>query len=140
VREIVAITKALADESRLRILASLRGGELCLCQLVEVLGLAPSTVSKHVELLWRAGLVERRKDGRWRYYRLVGPAAPTVVLEAIRWISSSLATAPAILADEVRLQAIRATAPSTLTGCYSRVAATRAANPTVDAAGGSDGV
>jgi ArsR family transcriptional regulator, arsenate/arsenite/antimonite-responsive transcriptional repressor len=56
-RELLATTKALADESRLRILASLQGRELCLCQLVELLGLAASTVSRHASILEQARLV-----------------------------------------------------------------------------------
>lgn len=119
-RSILGLTKALADESRLRILASLRGGELCLCQLIEVMGLAPSTVSKHVELLWRAGLVERRKDGRWHYYRLAEPTAHTHAGDAAGRALRAVAVAPTVLADEARLRTIRTTVPSVLTGCYSR--------------------
>jgi len=48
----------------------LSGGELCACQIIEMLGLAPSTVSKHMSILRQAGLVETRKEGRWIYYRL----------------------------------------------------------------------
>lgn len=66
----VRVTKALGDMQRLRILSLLEGGELCVCQLIEVLGLAPSTVSKHLSLLSVAGLLEMRKEGRWAYYRL----------------------------------------------------------------------
>lgn len=62
--------KALADESRLRTFNVLRQGELCVCQITELLQLAPSTVSKHMSILRQAGLVESRKEGRWIYYRL----------------------------------------------------------------------
>ena len=62
--------KALADEPRLRALCALRGGELCVCQLIALLELSPSTVSKHLSILRSARLVESRKDGRWMYYRL----------------------------------------------------------------------
>ena len=65
-REILSITKALSDESRLRALIAVKDGELCLCQIIQVLGLAPATVSKHMDTLERAGLVERRRQGRWR--------------------------------------------------------------------------
>ncbi len=68
-KEIVAITKALADEGRIRCLAALRERELCVCQLIELLELAPSTVSRHMSILRQAGLVESRKTGRWVYYR-----------------------------------------------------------------------
>ncbi len=62
-RTMVNITRALADGNRLRILMALRGGELCVCRIVAMLALAPSTVSKPIYLLRQAGLVEARKDG-----------------------------------------------------------------------------
>jgi DNA-binding transcriptional ArsR family regulator len=62
--------KALAHPARLRTLAMLRGGELCVCQVTAVLGLAASTVSAHLSELRRAGLVEEQKEGRWVRYRL----------------------------------------------------------------------
>jgi len=69
-REIMDVLKALADENRLRALCALQGGELCVCQLIGLLDLAPSTVSKHLTILRAARLVESRKEGRWMYYRL----------------------------------------------------------------------
>ena len=69
-RDVMDVLKALADESRLRALGALRGGELCVCQLIAFLDLAPSTVSKHLAILRAARLVDSRKDGRWMYYRL----------------------------------------------------------------------
>jgi DNA-binding transcriptional ArsR family regulator len=70
----IAITKALADSNRVRALLALRNGELCVCQIIELLALAPSTVSKHMSILKHAGIVCSRKDERWIYYRL--PAIP----------------------------------------------------------------
>ncbi len=69
-REVMDVLKALADENRLRALGALRGGELCVCQLIALLDLAPSTVSKHLTILRAARLVESRKEGRWMHYRL----------------------------------------------------------------------
>lgn len=69
-RELLAVMKALADENRLRIIAALHGRELCLCQIVELLGLATSTVSRHASILQQARLVHSRKEGRWTYFRL----------------------------------------------------------------------
>jgi ArsR family transcriptional regulator, arsenate/arsenite/antimonite-responsive transcriptional repressor len=69
-RELMAVTKALADESRVRALLALERGELCVCQIVELLDLAPSTVSKHMSILKQARLVDSRKEGRWIFYRL----------------------------------------------------------------------
>ena len=68
-REIMTIVKALADENRVRALMALRAGELCVCQIIELLQLAPSTVSKHMTVLKQARLVESRKQGRWTYYQ-----------------------------------------------------------------------
>jgi ArsR family transcriptional regulator len=64
---LVQAHKAMAHPARLRILAMLRGGELCACQITAVLQLAPSTISAHLADLRRAGLIEERKDGRWVY-------------------------------------------------------------------------
>ena len=82
----VNITKALAEENRLRVIAALKDRELCVCQITELLGLAPSTVSKHMTVLRQAGLVESWKDGRWVYYRLAGQKEPSRVGEALRWV------------------------------------------------------
>ena len=51
-------------------LLALRGGELCVCQITELFGLAASTISKHLSILYQAGLVDSRKEGRWIFYAL----------------------------------------------------------------------
>lgn len=61
--------KAAGDATRLRILRMLEGGPLCVCQVVEVLGLSQSTVSKHLVLLKDAGLIQGEKRGKWVFYR-----------------------------------------------------------------------
>jgi arsenate reductase/ArsR family transcriptional regulator len=115
----VAIAKALGDESRARALMALAGGELCLCQIIELLGLSPSTVSKHMAVLHQAGLVERRKDGRWHYYRLVGKGASPVAREAIRWAQRSLADETVIADDTRALCCVRETDREELAACYT---------------------
>jgi DNA-binding transcriptional ArsR family regulator len=62
--------KAAADGTRLRIMKMLEPGSLCVCQIVEALGLSQSTVSKHLSILEAAGLVESERRGRWTHYRL----------------------------------------------------------------------
>ena len=81
--ELVEVYKALAHPARLRILAMLRGGELCVCQITAVLGLATSTVSAHLSELRRAGLVAERKDGRWVAYRLAEGEAQKPLLKQL---------------------------------------------------------
>ncbi len=110
----LSITKSLADESRLRILMALDGRELCVCQITELLGLAPSTVSKHMAILTQARLVENRKDGRWRYYRLAGDEAASDVLDAIAWVRGYLSKADIIQKDVVKLEEILTLDPEVL--------------------------
>ena len=113
-REFMNITKALADETRVRTLLALRNGELCVCQITELLGLAVSTVSKHLSILYQAGLVESRKDGRWIYYRLPGKDAPVAVREAIDWVEQSLAGEPRIAEDAQHLKKLLRLNPTEL--------------------------
>jgi ArsR family transcriptional regulator, arsenate/arsenite/antimonite-responsive transcriptional repressor len=113
-RDFLDLTKALADENRVRLLLALRGGELCACQLTELLQLAPSTVSKHLSLLRHAGLVESRKEGRWIYFKLAGREASVAVREAIDWVNKSLGRSPAALEDARRLRMILKQDPSEL--------------------------
>lgn len=68
--------KALSDETRLRILALLGTGELCVCDLVAVLELPQSTVSRHLAYLRNAGLVADRRQGVWMYYQFAQPTGP----------------------------------------------------------------
>jgi len=105
-REFMAIAKAMADENRVRALMFLGGGEFCVCQIMEILGLAPSTVSKHPTILYQAGLPESRKDGRWNYYRLPGRDAPARVRNTIRWLRESLADDPQIVQDSKKVKAV----------------------------------
>ncbi|MFA6002273.1 MAG: metalloregulator ArsR/SmtB family transcription factor [Thermoleophilia bacterium] len=62
--------KALSDDTRLRILGLLLEGELCVCDLVSILGLPQSTVSRHLAYLKNSGLVSDRRQGVWMHYRL----------------------------------------------------------------------
>jgi ArsR family transcriptional regulator, arsenate/arsenite/antimonite-responsive transcriptional repressor len=110
-REFMNITKALADENRVRMLLALRGGELCVCQITELFGLAPSTVSKHLSILYQAGLAESRKEGRWIYYRLPGKGAPAAVRGAVEWVAESVDGAERVAEDAKRLKKILAMDP-----------------------------
>ena len=106
-KEFMHIAKALADENRVRTLMFLRSGEICVCQIIEMLGLAPSTVSKHLAILRQAGLIESRKDGRWIYYRLPDVEASNVAAGAIEWIRNSLSTDRRILFDDRKLAEVK---------------------------------
>ena len=105
-REFMSIVKALGDENRVRALLALRNRELCLCQIIELLGLAPSTVSKHMSILKQARLVDTRKSGRWVYYRLAGCGSVPEVQGAIAWLCESLSGETSVCRDEQRLQEV----------------------------------
>lgn len=110
----MSLTKALADETRVRILMSLRGGELCVCQITELFGMAPSTVSKHLSVLYQGGLVESRKSERWVYYRLPGGEASGAVRAALAWMAKAIGQEPCIATDAKHLKKILKTDPAEL--------------------------
>jgi DNA-binding transcriptional ArsR family regulator len=105
-REFMAVTKALADPNRVRILLALRRGELCVCQITELFGLASSTMSKHLSILHQAGLILSRKTERWVYYRLPDRSVTAVVRDALAWVRQSLAKTDAVRDDARRLDKI----------------------------------
>ena len=113
-RSTLRITKALSDIQRLRILMALRTGELCVCQLIAVLGLAPSTVSKHLSILSGANLVDSRKDGRWAYYRLPQGEALKAVKPVLKWLDGALAGDDSVAMDAKKLEAALACPPASL--------------------------
>jgi ArsR family transcriptional regulator len=102
-REFMAITKALSDPSRVRILLALRRRELCVCQITELFGFAPSTMSKHLSILHHAGLIQSRKAERWVHYRLPDRSVPAAVRKALDWVHKSLAKTTEAKADAQRL-------------------------------------
>jgi len=101
-----AITKALSDSHRVRALCALRKGELCVCQVIELLCLAPSTISKHMSILKQAGLVDSRKDGRWVYYRIAERWNGDVLGDLIKQSMARLEQDELIQADDKRMLTI----------------------------------
>jgi len=104
-RKMLNITKAVSDETRVRALMMLEGGELCVCQIIEVLGLAPSTISKHMAILKQAELVESRKQGRWIYYKLAGEINKEIGT-VITWLAVNLKGDKIVKNDRKKLKEI----------------------------------
>jgi ArsR family transcriptional regulator, arsenate/arsenite/antimonite-responsive transcriptional repressor len=113
-REFMAVAKALSDQNRVRALLAVMQQELCVCQIIELLELAPSTVSKHMAILKQARLVDSRKQGRWIYYRLADDDVPAVAQRGIQWVAESLASDPRNRQDIGRLKRILKVTPETL--------------------------
>jgi ArsR family transcriptional regulator, arsenate/arsenite/antimonite-responsive transcriptional repressor len=102
-KDTLKVTKALADGSRLRVVAALtEHKELCVCQITELLRSATPTASRHMSVLQSAGLVEQRKDSRWVYYRL-SDTFPTIVLQ---WLKNTLRDSEEISKDRDTVKAI----------------------------------
>ena len=76
--QLEVVFKALADRTRLRILALLGKNEVCVCHLHDSLGLPQPTVSRHLAYLRRSGLVAARRDGVWMHYRVSSSLDPVV--------------------------------------------------------------
>jgi ArsR family transcriptional regulator len=70
VRPLTGLFKALGDDTRLRIVALLSHGELCVCHVEEALDLPQATASRQLSILKTAGIVEARREGTWMHYRL----------------------------------------------------------------------
>lgn len=106
-REFELALKAAGDPTRTRILKLLEGGGLCVCQIHAVLGLAASTVSKHLTVLRNAGLVADARDGKWTEYALVDEGA-NAHAAAVLTMLPGLDRDPTVLSDRKRLRAVRA--------------------------------
>jgi DNA-binding transcriptional ArsR family regulator len=114
-KQLLAITKALSDPGRIRVLCALSDrGELCVCQIQELLDLAPSTTSRHMALLSAAGLVDARRDGRWVHYRLADEEARPGTREVIAWLVREASREKLIRADGPRLKSILKLTPEAL--------------------------
>lgn len=95
--------KALADETRLRILGLLLTGEVCVCDIHESLRISQPKASRHLAYLRRAGLVDTRRDGLWVHYRLAAPSDP--IVGTIRQaVAHALGHLDGIHRDAARLQ------------------------------------
>ncbi len=113
-KNLLQITKALADENRLRIMVMVKEKEPCVCQIVEVLGTAPSTASKHLSILKNAGLIDCYKDGRWIYYHL--PRNPDqLVQNTLQYLFSNLEDSEVIRRDLLQVNDICDLEPGCLT-------------------------
>ena len=101
-RELVAIAGALADPTRVRIVAALRRGELCVCELVDALGISQSSLSSHLQVCRQAGVVTTRKESRWIYYSLSTRYGP--LIERIFTELRTVASDEQLRSDAMRLK------------------------------------
>src|SRR4051812_24109918 len=94
--------KTLADQTRLRILGLLLGGEVCVCHIHESLRIPQPKASRHLAYLRRSGLVDTRRDGLWMHYRLAAPTDP-VLATIQQTVAHALQHLDVVHKDGVRL-------------------------------------
>jgi ArsR family transcriptional regulator, arsenate/arsenite/antimonite-responsive transcriptional repressor len=103
VRPLTRLFRALGDETRLRIVALLSHGELCVCHLEAALDLNQSTASRHLGILRAAGVVDCRREGTWVYYRITDQEHATVA-KALDVLTTAFGTERALRSDHARLR------------------------------------
>jgi ArsR family transcriptional regulator len=112
VRPLSRLFRALGDETRLRIVALLSHGELCVCHLETALGLNQSTASRQLGILRSAGIVDSRRDGTWVYYAITAQDHATVA-EALDVLTKAFSAERKLHADHARLR--KSCGPNTCT-------------------------
>jgi ArsR family transcriptional regulator len=103
VRPLSRLFRALSDETRLRIVALLTHGELCVCHIENALSLSQPNASRQLGILRNAGLVDTRRDGSWVYYRLVAQD-DAVVQEVVDSLARAFGAKRTLRSDLVRLR------------------------------------
>ena len=102
---IALLFKALADDTRLRLINLIGDDEVCVCFFVEVLKINQPKISRHLAYLRRAGVVAARREGKWIHYRLVDPPNRHAA-NIFREVRAGLAEDPAMKGDRARLERI----------------------------------
>lgn len=97
--------RALSDPTRLRILALVASGEICVCHIHEALDIPQPTASRHLAYLRKTGLVATRRDGLWVHYRLAAPAN-SAVASVLRATIDALGTARDVTSDRRQLSGL----------------------------------
>ena len=103
--EILTMLRAAAEETRFRVLALLREGELTVSDLTDILGQSQPRISRHLKLLVEAGLVERHREGAWAFFHLADHGAAAPILRPL--LQALDRTDHRLVADRARLAAVR---------------------------------
>lgn len=116
IREYEMVMKAVADPTRVRILKLLEGGEMCVCQIVAILELSQSTISKHLFLLKMAGLVRERQEKKWVHYAIDRSNAAPYPRKMLATVSGWLNDDPVVARDRRRETIAREIGPVEICG------------------------
>jgi ArsR family transcriptional regulator len=102
-RDFIKIFKALSDSNRIRIIKMLENRELCVCEITDVLDLAPSTVSKHLSIMKEADLILDWKDGKWVNYKLNNQIDSKLIQDILNLVSINLNSEIQIINDKLKV-------------------------------------
>ena len=97
------VFKALSDPNRLRIIKMLQVKPLCVCEITDILGLAASTVSTHLNILKKAGFIEDYKDGKWINYSLCKSVSKPEISSLMTGMHFILEDDEVIKSDRIKL-------------------------------------
>ena len=98
--------RAFSDTTRLRILHLLRDGELCVCDLIEVMRLPQPTISRHLSYLRKAGIVQTREERSWNFYTLTS-ARSAVHKRLLDCLAACIHELPQLADEARRARAVR---------------------------------
>src|ERR1700752_4163738 len=99
---IEVLFKALADQTRLRLISLIGDSEVCVCFLVAILKTTQPKISRHLAYLRRAQIVSARREGKWMHYRLADPPDDHAA-RIFREVRSSLSEHPDLQRDRAKL-------------------------------------
>ena len=100
---IIKIFKALSDKNRIRIYKMLQQKSMCVCEITAVLGLAASTVSRHLGILKEAGFIHDHKSGKWVNYQIRQTTQDPYIASMLPLLNFWLNYDPQITADREKL-------------------------------------
>jgi ArsR family transcriptional regulator len=89
-QKILEILKILSDEVRLKIVSLLRENELCVCEIMEALGMSQSRISNHLRILRNTGIIEAKREGKWMFYSLAKDAMDKALWKIIQTIVNKI--------------------------------------------------
>lgn len=106
--DLINVTKAIGDKNRVRIVLALENERMCVCQLTSLLGLAPSTTSKHISTLQQARIVESVREGKWVFYRLVSEKKNPLIADVLSLLKKGSERSSEIRDDKKKMKKILA--------------------------------
>jgi ArsR family transcriptional regulator len=105
-RDFLKITKALSDKTRVRIFKMLQHKEMCVCEVQAILGMAQSTVSKHLQILEDAGLATSIKEGLWVNHKIAKHSYNIYAEPIVRYLTGILDNDPQVVADREKAETV----------------------------------